>query len=116
MSSLRACCCWRLWAQLRAAAYSAAGRQPPAPAGVHLFRPAKALGRKVRLYGNDGDTTTLVEMDPVSGDKLWQLTYDDIGIMAYRSDWADGCDLFANAAVCPTVAARVESLAPLFAE
>lgn len=63
---------------------------------------------------NPGDVTTVSEVDPVAGEKLWELRYPDSGMMAYRADWADACELFANARYCPSVADRVAELEPLF--
>ncbi len=64
---------------------------------------------------NRGDRTTIVEIDPVSGDKLWQLRYVERNLTAYRADWADPCALFANTALCPALATRLEELAPVLA-
>lgn len=60
---------------------------------------------------NPGDPTTVLEVDPVSGEKVWELKYTDIGVMAYRADWADPCALFANAKYCPAVGERLSTLA-----
>ena len=64
---------------------------------------------------NPGDRATIVEFDPVSGDKIWQLRYVDQNLTAYRTDWADACTLFANAAYCPAVADWLAALAPVLA-
>jgi len=63
---------------------------------------------------NPGDRTTTLEFDPESGEKLWELRYAAVDEMAYRADWADPCELFANGKYCPEVAARAAALAPLF--
>jgi len=62
---------------------------------------------------NPGDHTTVLEVDPVSGDKVWELQYTDVSTMAYRADSADACSLFANALYCDEVGARLEVLEPV---
>lgn len=62
---------------------------------------------------NPGDVTTVYEIDPATGTKLWEMQYPDSAQMAYRADWADPCALFANAKYCPAVAERVAELAPI---
>jgi hypothetical protein len=64
---------------------------------------------------NPGDRTTILEIDPASGEKLWQLRYVERNLTAYRADWADPCELFANAAYCPEIGERLEELAHLLA-
>lgn len=68
------------------------------------------MGHAECFSSNPGDRTTVVELDPATGTKLWQASYDERQAMAYRADWADPCELFANAAVCPTVAQRLKAL------
>lgn len=63
---------------------------------------------------NPGDRTTLLEIDPATGEKRWELRYDDVETMAYRADWADPCALFANGRYCPAVAERAAELASVF--
>jgi hypothetical protein len=63
---------------------------------------------------NRGDHTTVLEVDPVSGDKVWELQYTEIDRMAYRADSADACSLFANARYCDEVGERLDVLAALF--
>ena len=57
-----------------------------------------------------GDPNQILEIDPTSGEKLWQLTWPDTADELYRASWADPCALFANAATCPAVAARLSAL------
>lgn len=57
-----------------------------------------------------GGRTAIFEIDPERTEKLWQLTYTDVNAMAYRASWADGCDLFNNAAICATVADEIAAL------
>ncbi|MEZ4235819.1 MAG: aryl-sulfate sulfotransferase [Myxococcota bacterium] len=64
---------------------------------------------------NRGDRTTILEVDPATGDKVWELQYDALHTMAYRSDAADPCALFANARYCDAVADRLAVLAPVLA-
>jgi hypothetical protein len=59
---------------------------------------------------NPGDRVTILEIDPTTGEKLWQLRYIDRNLTAYRADWADACDLFANAAYCPEIGERLTEL------
>ncbi|MCA9493877.1 MAG: aryl-sulfate sulfotransferase, partial [Myxococcales bacterium] len=59
---------------------------------------------------NRGDVTTFVEIDPVTGNKLWDARYPVPNDMAYRGDWADACALFANAKYCSTVRDRLADL------
>jgi hypothetical protein len=73
------------------------------------------MGHSDCFSSNPGDRTTIVEIDPATGEKLWQLRYVPRDMTAYRADWADPCGLFANAAVCPAVAARLADLAPVLA-
>ncbi|MEN0068282.1 MAG: aryl-sulfate sulfotransferase [Myxococcota bacterium] len=63
---------------------------------------------------NPGDRTTILEFDPVSGDKLWELRYKNEFGSSYRADWADACTLFGNAKYCPDVALRIAELASVF--
>lgn len=72
------------------------------------------MGHSDCFSSNPGDRTTIVEIDPASGDKLWQLRFVQRDQTAYRADWADPCALFDNAAVCPTVADRLAALATVF--
>ncbi len=63
---------------------------------------------------NPGDRTTVLEIDPLTGDKVWELQYAAAQAMAYRADYADGCALFANTRECPDLAARLLELQPIF--
>lgn len=57
-----------------------------------------------------GDHSTFVEVDPGTGDKLWQMMWTDVNDQAYRASWADPCDLFANAALCTDVREEIRRL------
>jgi hypothetical protein len=59
---------------------------------------------------NRGDRSTFVEIDPATGDKLWDARYPDRDDLAYRGDWADACGLFANAKYCDSVRTRLAEL------
>lgn len=72
------------------------------------------MGHAECFSSNPGDNTTIVEIDPVAGAKLWEMKYTVKGEMAYRADFADACTLFANAAYCPEVATRLAELALAF--
>jgi hypothetical protein len=71
------------------------------------------MGHSDCFSSNPGDRSTIVEFDPVSGDKNWQLRYVPQDLTAYRADWADPCELFANALYCPDVADRLAELDPV---
>ena len=63
---------------------------------------------------NPGDRSTVLEIDPLTGAKVWELRYDNVRAMAYRSDHADGCALFDNTSQCPARAERLAELGPIF--
>ncbi len=68
------------------------------------------MGHANCFSSNPGDHTTVVELDPVAGAKVWEARYGSTDVMAYRGDWADPCELFANAAGCPEVVSRLADL------
>ncbi|MBA2321287.1 MAG: aryl-sulfate sulfotransferase [Deltaproteobacteria bacterium] len=72
------------------------------------------MGHADCFSSNPGDHTTIAEIDPFAGDRVWQLQYANSGDMAYRADFADACSLFANAKYCPAVGDRLTTLAPAF--
>jgi hypothetical protein len=72
------------------------------------------MGHPECFATNPGDTSTIVEIDPVTGDKLWELKHADIDVEMYRSDWADACELFANAKYCDSVGSRIDALENAF--
>ena len=57
-----------------------------------------------------GDHTTLLEVDPIDGEKVWEMQYTAQTHMAYRAEPADACALFANAKYCSDVADRLDAL------
>jgi len=57
-----------------------------------------------------GDRTTFVEIDPTSGDKLWEIRYAGVNDMAFRAYAIPGCDIFANAKYCAAAKTRLEDL------
>jgi hypothetical protein len=63
---------------------------------------------------NPGDHSTILEIDPVAHEKVWELQYDNVRAMAYRADHAEGCALFSNTSQCPALADRLAALAPIF--
>lgn len=74
------------------------------------------MGHAECFSSNPRDHTTTVEIDPTSGEKLWELRYAATDQMAYRADWADPCTLFTNGKYCPAVASRAEALAGAFGD
>jgi hypothetical protein len=60
-----------------------------------------------------GDHSSIVEVDPVTGDEWWRMTFNQTQDAIYRSERYDGCSLFDNAKFCPGLAARYEVLRPL---
>lgn len=68
------------------------------------------MGHAECFSSNPGDRSTVVELDPVTGTKLWEAAYTEANMSLYRADSADPCALFANAAVCDEVTARLGAL------
>jgi outer membrane protein assembly factor BamB len=68
------------------------------------------MGHSECQSSSPGDRTTVVELDPARGTKLWEMRYAELTATAYRADWADPCALFANAKYCPAVGARLAEL------
>lgn len=60
-----------------------------------------------------GDRSSVVEVDPVTGEEWWRMTFGQVQDAIYRSERYDGCSLFDNAKFCPTLAARYDLLKPL---
>ena len=71
------------------------------------------MGHAECFSSNRGDYTTIAEIDPASGTKLWEARQTDQDAMAYRADWADPCALFHNAKYCDPLADRLVELAPI---
>lgn len=61
--------------------------------------------------GIEGDHSTIVEIDPTDGAKLWEARYATTQDLLYRASAADPCALFSNAAYCDAVRARLDDLA-----
>jgi Arylsulfotransferase (ASST) len=61
-----------------------------------------------------GSSTEILEIDPVTGEvpSLVTMRPSDAG---YRAERLDGCELFANTAFCPELAARAAELDAVFA-
>ncbi|MEQ1564235.1 MAG: aryl-sulfate sulfotransferase [Myxococcota bacterium] len=98
----------RLWTWTEPDWYeSTVGDIDPMPSGKVLI----GAGHPDCFGDNPGDHTTLIELDPVTGVKDWELQFDDKDIMAYRADYADPCTLFANARYCADTATRLAELA-----
>jgi hypothetical protein len=60
-----------------------------------------------------GWPTEIHEIDPLTGAVASTVTLR-VSDASYRAERLDGCELFANAAYCTTVADRVAELAPIF--
>lgn len=73
-----------------------------------------AEGHAECFSSNPRGHTTALEIDPVSGEKLWELRYVATDDMAYRADWADACALFQNGKYCPVVAERAAEFGAVF--
>jgi Arylsulfotransferase (ASST) len=58
-----------------------------------------------------GDHTTFVEVNPATGEKVWEIQYDDPNDMAFRSLAIHSCDIFANAKYCAQTRERLGQLA-----
>jgi hypothetical protein len=59
-----------------------------------------------RGFGNPaGHESALVEVEPVSGDVAWRMDWPDTDAGGFRAERYDGCEIFSNAAYCPSIAA-----------
>ena len=56
------------------------------------------------------DVSALVEFEPVSGEVVWRMNWDDPERFTYRSERVDGCDMFSNAKYCDALIDRLEEL------
>ncbi|MEM6928950.1 MAG: aryl-sulfate sulfotransferase, partial [Myxococcota bacterium] len=74
-----------------------------------------AAGHLESFTPTPGDRSTFLEIDPGTGDKLWEVKYGDRVDSAYRAEAIAPCALFANAKYCPVVETRLENLAPVLA-
>ena len=72
-----------------------------------------AMGHISSQTPTPGDRSTFVEIDPVSGDKLWEVQYQEETDMAYRADSLGPCEIFANARFCGGIADRIRDLEPV---
>ncbi|MEN0065855.1 MAG: aryl-sulfate sulfotransferase [Myxococcota bacterium] len=72
-----------------------------------------AMGHIEAATPTPGDRTSFVEVDPTTGEKLWEVQYDSVHDMAFRAEAISPCAIFANAKYCPVVAERLETLAPV---
>ncbi len=59
------------------------------------------------------DRSTFIEIDPATGEKLWEVQYGTKNDLAYRAEAIAPCDLFANAKYCAATRARLETLEPV---
>jgi hypothetical protein len=64
-------------------------------------------------YSDEG-LTSAVEIDPVTGEERWRMTFLDEWHAAYRSQRLDGCELFSNVGQCAALELRWGELAPSF--
>jgi len=60
--------------------------------------------------GLDENLSAVIEVDPDTDEVIWRQDWVDESRGVYRADKLDGCAIFANAALCPSVAARVQAL------
>ena len=60
--------------------------------------------------GSNGDVTRFVEIDHVTGEKLWEMRYALSSSIAFRLQALKGCEIFANGKYCPVVAQRLTTL------
>jgi len=72
-----------------------------------------AAGHLESFTPSPGDLSTFIEIDPTTGDKLWEVQYGRPQDSAYRAEAIAPCDLFANAKYCPVTAARLQTLEPV---
>lgn len=75
-----------------------------------------AMGHIESATPSPGDKTTFVEIDPATGEKLWEIRYTDVHDMAFRAEAIDPCAIFANAKFCEAVAERLEVLADVLGD
>lgn len=71
------------------------------------------MGHREPISPIKGDHSTIVEIDPVTGSKLWDLRFSDSYDQFYRANPIAPCDLFANAKYCSDTAARLAELSDL---
>jgi len=61
------------------------------------------------LSGINGNSS-LIEINPESGDVVWRLDWNQPYHAVYRSERIDGCEIFANAKECDATSARIDGL------
>ncbi|MCB9685918.1 MAG: aryl-sulfate sulfotransferase [Alphaproteobacteria bacterium] len=61
-----------------------------------------------------GDVSSVVEVDPLTGDVPWRMDFTDPNDAIYRAERVDACDLIGLAGACPAVDARLAELADVF--
>ena len=51
--------------------------------------------------GNRDHIGALLELDPTDNTPVWRVAFSDVNDSSYRSEKLHGCEIFANATVCP---------------
>jgi hypothetical protein len=51
--------------------------------------------------GNKDHIGALLELDPADDTPVWRVAFADVDDSSYRSEKLDGCEVFANATLCP---------------
>lgn len=72
------------------------------------------MGHGESFSQTPGDRTTLVEIDPRTGVKLWEARFGDVRDLTYKVDAIAPCRIFGNAKHCRVVERRLETLSALF--
>ncbi|MEQ1569208.1 MAG: aryl-sulfate sulfotransferase, partial [Myxococcota bacterium] len=62
----------------------------------------------------ESDVSSVVEVEPSTGEVAWRLDFADPTDAIYRSERVDACDVFPIVDRCPVAAANLEVLLPLF--
>ncbi len=51
--------------------------------------------------GNEDHIGALLELDPTDNTPVWRVAFSDVNDSSYRSEKLHGCEIFANATLCP---------------
>ena len=73
------------------------------------------IGHRESISPSPGALTRFVEIDPSTGEKLWEAHYPDVNSQAFRGESLNPCAMFANARFCDEVGERIEALGPALA-
>lgn len=72
------------------------------------------MGHGESFSQSPGDRTTVVEADGSTGNKLWEMQFNDVRDMSYKVDAIDPCAIFSNAKYCRVTERRLETLESIF--